>query len=66
MLHVGLDLDRGSNDNGKYYQGMSLLNSTTSIRCAWNTGPTESQTLYAYMMHDVGFIIENGYVIVSR
>lgn len=63
---LGIDLDRGSNDNDKYYQGMNLLNSTTSIRCAWNTAPTDPQTLYAYVMHDVGFVIENGYVMVSR
>ena len=63
---LGIDLDRGSNDNDKYYQGMNLLNTTTAVRCAWNTAPTESQTMFSYMMHDCGFIIENGYVLVSR
>ena len=63
---LGIDLDRGSNDNDKYYQGMNLLNSTTSIRCAWNIAPSASQTMYAYVMHDVGFVIQDGYVMVSR
>jgi len=63
---LGIDLDRGSNDNDKYFQGMNLMNSTTSIRCVWNTAATEPHTLYAYVMHDVSFLIQNGYVVVIR
>jgi hypothetical protein len=63
---LGIDLDRGSNDGDKYFQGINIQNSTLSLRVEWNTGPTESQIMYAYVMHDVGFVIENGVCIASR
>jgi hypothetical protein len=63
---LGLDLDRGSNDGDKYFQGINIQNSTIALRVEWNTGPAESQILYTYVMHDVGFVIENGVCIASR
>jgi hypothetical protein len=63
---LGIDLDRGSNDGDKYFQGVNIQNSTISLRANWNTGPTESQTLYAYVMYDCGFIIQDGVCVVSR
>jgi hypothetical protein len=63
---LGIDLDRGSNDGDKYFQGVNIQNSTISLRANWNTGPTESQTLYAYVMHDVGFVIQDGVCVASR
>jgi hypothetical protein len=63
---AGIDLDRGSNDGDKYFQGINIQNSTLSLRVEWNVGPVEPITLYAYVMHDCGFVIENGVCIASR
>jgi hypothetical protein len=57
---AGIDLDRGSNDGDKYFQGISIQNSAVAVRVEWNTPATEPITLYTYIMHDVGFIIEGG------
>jgi hypothetical protein len=62
----GLDLDRGSNDGDKYFQGLNIQNSTFSVRAEWNTGPTEPITIYSYIRHDCGFIISDGVCIASR
>jgi hypothetical protein len=63
---LGIDLDRGSNDGDRYFQGINIQNSTVSLRVEWNTGPAESQIMFAYVMHDVGFVIENGVCVASR
>lgn len=63
---LGIDLDRGSNDGDKFFQGVNLVNSIVSLRAEWNSPIVESQTLYAYCMHDIGFVIQDGMCVASR
>lgn len=63
---LGIDLDRGSNDGDKFFQGVNIQNSVLSIRATWNTAATEAQTLYTYVMHDVAFVIQDGVCMASR
>lgn len=63
---MGIDLDRGSNDSDKYFMGVNVQNAVTSLYLNWNTSIVESQTLYTYVMHDVGFIVEQGVCFASK
>jgi hypothetical protein len=57
---AGIDLDRRSNDGDKYFQGINIQNSIMAVRVEWNTPATEPITLFSYVMHDIGFVIQDG------
>lgn len=60
-----LDLSRTDANESKIYEGINTMNSQVALNLTFNTALTENQNLYLFVLHDVGYVIQDG-MIVAR
>ena len=63
---AGIDLDRSDCEGNRLYQGTNTVNSQVALNAVFDTAPTQSQTLYAFMMHDCAYVLQDGLLSVQK
>lgn len=61
----GLDLSRTDANESKIYEGINTMNSQVALNLTFNAALTQNQNLYLFVLHDVGYVIQDG-MIVAR
>jgi len=63
---AGIDLDRADNEGDRLYQGTNTVNSQVALNVVFDTAPAEAQTVYAFMMYDTAFVLQDGLLSVQK